>query len=108
MEKMDLSHIKGINELPDTLTDDYIQQAIEKVDESQMTPDELMVYNWTLAKYAYVIQERKKREKIFGKEWLEQYEKNAARRIAKKYKGICDIKSIAEATGLSEEEIKAL
>ena len=58
-----LEHIKGLDELPKVLTDDWIEQAIKKVDKSQMTPEQRMHYEMMLARNASIIEMRKEEER---------------------------------------------
>ena len=43
-----LEHIKGADQLPKFLTEDWIEQAMNKLDKSQMTPDQRMHYEMNL------------------------------------------------------------
>jgi len=74
--------IEKMKELPEVLSEGWIEKAIEKFDGVKMTPDERMHFEWMLARNGSIIQMQeaeKKREII-----------------------------IAKATGLSIEEIEEL
>ncbi len=58
-----LEHIKGLDELPKILIEDWIEQAIKKVDKSQMTPEQRMHDEMMLAKNASIIEILKEKEK---------------------------------------------
>ncbi len=58
-----LENIKGLDELPKFLTEDWIKQAMKKVDKSQMTPDQRMHYEMMLAKNATIIEMLKEERK---------------------------------------------
>ncbi len=53
-----LETIKGADQLPKFLTEDWIEQAMEKLDKSQMTPDQRMHYEMMMARNASIIQMR--------------------------------------------------
>jgi len=101
-----LEQIQGLDELPKTLSDDWIEQAIEKLDKSKMTPDQRMNYEIMMARNASIIEILKEQEK---KQVVEETEKRKSLETAKKFKELgVDIQIIIEATGLSREEVEKL
>jgi len=105
-----LENIKGIDQLPKVLTEDWIKQAIEKVDKSQMTPEQRMNYEMMMAKNATIIEMLKDQErKQIIKETTDQTAKKIAKQTAKSLKNLgVNLDLIAEATGLTIEEIESL
>ena len=97
-----LGHIKGIDQLPKTLTEDWIEQAIEKVDKSQMTFDQRMHYEMMLAKNASII-------KMLKEEERQKIVKETTKKIAKKLKQMeVNYEIISESTNLTMVEIESL
>ncbi len=97
-----LENIKGADQLPKFLTEDWIKQAMDKLDKSQMTPDQRMNYEMMMAKNATIIEMLKEEER-------QQIARETARKTAREMKldGI-SIEKIMKYTNLSEEEIKNL
>ncbi len=97
-----LENIKGIDQLPKFLTEDWIEQAMNKLDKSQMTPKQRMHYEMMMAKNASIIEMLKEEERL-------QIAKETAKEMAKKMKakGMSN-SEIQELTGLSIEEIENL
>ncbi len=97
-----LENIKGVDQLPKFLTEDWIEQAMKKLDKSQMTPDQRMHYEMMLAKNATIIEILKENER-------KKIAKETAKETAKKMKakGMSDT-DIQEFTNLTIEEIKNL
>jgi len=97
-----LENIKGVDQLPKFLTEDWIEQAMKKLDKSQMTPDQRMHYEMMLAKNATIIEMLKEDEK-------QRITKEANMLTAKKMKskGMSNF-DIQELTGLSLKEIESL
>ncbi len=93
-----LENIKGVDQLPKFLTEDWIEQAMKKLDKSQMTPDQRMHYEMMLAKNATIIEMLKEDEK-------KQIAKETAKKM--KAKGISNT-DIQDITGLSLNEIQSL
>lgn len=93
-----LENIKGVDQLPKFLTEDWIEQAMKKLDKSQMTPDQRMHYEMMLAKNATIIEMLKEDEK-------KQIAKETATKM--KSKGISN-SDIQEITGLTLKEIESL
>lgn len=62
--------IKGLDELPEELTDDWVQQALQKVDRSQMTAEQRSFFEMTLARNASII-------------WMRKYEREQDRKEAR-------------------------
>ncbi|MEO1629076.1 MAG: Rpn family recombination-promoting nuclease/putative transposase [Bacteroidota bacterium] len=93
-----LEHIKGLEQLPEFLTEDWIEQAITKVDKSQMTPEQRMHFEMMLAKNASMIEILKEEEK-------RRIIQETARKL--KTKGL-SMDDIVDVTGLSKEEIENL
>lgn len=124
-----LEHIEGLDQLPKVLSEDWIKQAMTKVDQSKMTPEQRMQFEMVLAKNAsivYMMKEEKKQaveeaqkaaQKIIqeAQKTAQEAQKTAqeaarkAREMAKNFRNLgVDISTIGKATGLSEKEIKAL
>jgi len=97
-----LEHIKGLDELPKILTEDWIKQAIKKVDRSQMTPDQRMHFEMMLARNASIIEMLKEKER---QQLIKETTKATARKM--KAKGMSDA-DIQELTGLTLKEIERL
>ena len=96
-----LETIKGADQLPKFLTEDWIEQAMNKLDKSQMTAEQRMNYEMMMARNASIIEMRKeKRRKDERKTKLE---------IAKNLKdsGV-EIGIIVQSTGLTEKEVEEL
>jgi len=97
-----LENIKGVDQLPKFLTEDWIKQAMDKLDKSQMTPDQRMNYEMMMAKNATIIEMLKEKER-------QHIAKKTAKQMAKKLKELdVEISIISKSTGLSEKEIEAL
>lgn len=93
-----LENIKGADQLPKFLTEDWIKQAMDKLDKSQMTPDQRMNYEMMMAKNATTIEILKEDER-----------KQIAMKTAKNLKELgVEISVISKSTGLTEEEIESL
>ena len=93
-----LEHIKGVDQLPKFLTEDWIEQAMQKLDKSQMTPDQRMHYEMMLAKNATIIEMLKEDEK-----------KQIVKETAKAMKDDGEpVEKIMKYTKLSKEEIESL
>lgn len=93
-----LETIKGLDQLPKFLTEDWIEQAMNKLDTSQMTPDQRMRYEMMMARNASAIEILKEKEK-----------KQIAKETAKAMKdGGEPIEKIMKYTKLSKEEIENL
>ena len=115
-----LEHIEGLDQLPKTLTEDWIEQAVKKVDKSQMTLEQRMHFEMMLARNASIIEMRKEEQKRFEEETKKRIEEEANKKLteekrrnalttAKKFKELgVDITIISETTDLTEEEIQAL
>jgi len=58
-----LENIKGADQLPKFLTEDWIKQAMDKLDKSQMTSDQRMNYEMMMAKNATIIEMLKEEER---------------------------------------------
>ena len=67
-----LENIKGLDQLPKFLTEDWIEQAMEKVDVSQMTIDQRMHYEMMMAKNASIIEMLKEEKKRAAEEVTEE------------------------------------
>ena len=115
---MTKSEIKEImDQLPKSLTEDWIEQAIAKFDKSKMSIDQRADFEIMLAKNASIIQMQKEEKERIRKEAEEQGkkisekrgEKRKALEIGKKLKefGI-EAEIIMEATGLTLKEIEQL
>lgn len=91
-----LENIKGVDQLPKFLTEDWIEQAMKKLDKSKMTPDQRMHYEMMLAKNATIIEMLKEDEK-----------KQIAKKTAKSLKesGV-NLEVISKSTGLTKKEIE--
>jgi len=81
-----LENIKGLDQLPKFLTEDWIEQAIEKLDKSLMTPDQRMQYEMMMARNASIIQMRKEEKQQIvreAKEAAREEAREAAREEAR-------------------------
>ena len=97
-----LENIKGVDQLPKFLTEDWIEQAMKKLDKSQMTPDQRMHYEMMLAKNATIIEMLKEDER-------QKIAKETAKETAKNLKEMgIEISIISKSTGLTVEEIENL
>ncbi len=112
-----LENIKGLDQLPKFLTEDWIKQAMDKVDKRQMTPDQRMHYEMMMAKNATIIEMMKEEKEQIAKEAAEKAAKEAAKKAAKETaretaKNLKELgvenKVIAKATGLTIKEIEIL
>ncbi len=109
-----LEHIKGVDQLPKFLTEDWIEQAMNKLDKSQMTPDQRMHFEMMLAKNATIIEmlkedEREKVAKEAAKEAAKETAAKMARETAKEMKINGEpIEKIIKYTKLSKDEIENL
>ena len=97
-----LENIKGADQLPKFLTEDWIKQAMDKLDKSQMTPDQRMNYEMMMAKNATIIEMLKEEER---KQIAKEANKETARKM--KIKGMSD-SDIQELTNLTLKEIQNL
>ncbi len=81
--------IKDKNQLPDFAEEDWIEQALKKVDRSKMTPEQRMWFAISMAKKGSIIEmeemEKKRREEEMEKKFQAKYEK-AARETEKTIK----------------------
>ncbi len=102
--------IQGLEKLPEVITEEWIEQAIEKLEKSQLTTDQRMKYEMMLAKGGSILyMEEEKRRVIFeeAKEVARKEETKKALERAKKLKEInTEIEIIMIATGLTREEIE--
>jgi len=108
-----LEHIKGLDELPKELTEDWTKIALEKVDTSQMTPEQHMHFEMMLARNGSILameRDEKKAMKAESKaEGEEIGQKRKAISAAKKLKEFgVEVSIIAASTGLTEEETSNL
>jgi len=109
-----LERIQGADQLPKFLTEDWIEQAIAKLDKSKMTSDQRMHYEMMMAKNASIIEMLKEQEKEkIAKEAEARGEKRGKKRKAleagKKLKDLgTETEIIMEVTGLTFEEVEQL
>lgn len=96
-----LETIKGADQLPKFLTEDWIDQAMKKLDKSQMTAEQRMNYEMMMARNASIIQMQNDEKKKAAEEAIIE----AA--IKLKESGV-DIKIIAQSTGLTEKQVEEL
>ena len=108
-------------QLPHFLSEDWIDQAIKKLDRSKMTPEQRMHFEMSLAKQASILEmikeEKRQLRREVKKEVREEVKKEVREELREetnkttaqkmKNKGI-EISIISEITGLSIEEIKEL
>jgi len=93
-----LEHIKGLDQLPKFLTEDWIKQAMKKLDKSQMTPDQRMHYEMMLAKNATIIEMLKEEER-----------QRIAKKMAKNLKDMgVEYEIISKSTGFTIAEVEKL
>jgi len=100
-----LENIQDSNQLPHFLSEDWIDQAIKKLDRSKMTPEQRMHFEMSLAKQASIMEMLKEEIKEEKRKERENANKETAKKM--KDKGI-DISLISEITDLSIEEIEKL
>jgi len=104
-----LENIKGVDQLPKFLTEDWIEQAMNKLDKSQMTPDQRMHYEMMMAKNASIIAMLKEEKEKMTKDIVEEAVKQKAIETAKNFKELgVEFEVISKATGLTVEEIESL
>jgi len=109
-----LENIKGVDQLPKFLTEDWIEQAMKKLDKSQMTPDQRMHYEMMMAKNATIIEmlkeeERQKVAKEAAAKAATKAAKETAKATAKNLKEMgVKFEIISKSTGLTKEEIESL
>ena len=100
-----LENIQNSNQLPHFLSEDWIDQAIKKLDRSKMTPEQRMHFEMSLAKQASIMEmlkEEKKKEREIAK--LEERKTLAKEMIANQI----PLDKISKITGFSIEEIETL
>ena len=120
-----LENIKGLDQLPKFLTEDWIEQALEKVDKSQMTPEQRMHWEMMLAKNGSIIQMRREEKERYAEELKAELTKEVTAEVTKevtaevtaevtkatakkmKIKGMSN-SDIQELTGLTIQEIEEL
>ena len=113
-----LEHIKGLDQLPKFLTEDWIEQAMSKVDKSQMTPDQRMYFEMMLAKNGSIIQMMQEENQQIAeeatREGLEKglekgMEKGLEKGLEKGIKeGVKETARKMKAKGMSESDIQEL
>lgn len=97
-----LENIKGLDQLPKFLSEDWIEQAIKKLDKSQMTSEQRMYYEMMMAKNATVIE-------ILKEEERKKIAKETALEMAKEMKNNGEpIGKIKKYTNLTDEEIESI
>lgn len=97
--------INKIGELPEFLSEDWIEKAMKKLDKSLMTPDQRMHFEMLLAKNATIVaMEEDKRQKEIEESRMKEKKEIA---LQMKKEGEPMIK-IQRYTGLSTDEIEAL
>lgn len=97
--------INKIGELPEFLSEDWIEKAMKKLDKSLMTPDQRMHFEMLLAKNATIMaMEEDKRQKEIEESRMKEKKEIA---LQMKKEGEPMIK-IQRYTGLSTDEIEAL
>jgi len=101
-----LETIKGADQLPKVLTEDWIEQAIEKLDRSKMSSEQRMHYEMMMARNASIIEILKEKEKD---RIIKETEKRKALETALKLKVLgSKMEVIVEVTGLTQKEIEQL
>lgn len=101
-----LEHIKGADQLPKFLTEDWIEQAMEKLDKSKMTAEQRMQYEMMMAKNASIIEMLKEEER---QRIATETAKQTAKQMARKMKKAGEpIEKIIQYTDLTIEEIENL
>lgn len=125
-----LPRIKELEQLPENLTEKWLQEAIEKLDKTIMTPDQRIHYEMALAKAGSILSMRRKQRKKIREEASKKVakikeeanqkvvkvkEEAAAKNktniliIAKNLKDLgLHISEIAKSTGLTIAEVKRL
>ncbi|MEO1624479.1 MAG: hypothetical protein AAFV25_04925 [Bacteroidota bacterium] len=112
-----LESIEGIDQLPKVLSEDWIEQAMNKLDKSQMTAEQRMHYEMMLAQKGSILQMRQEEKQQIIKETTERVAKETTERVLKKateemakqlkQTGIPN-ETIQQVTGLTIEEIDRL
>jgi len=101
--------VKESDKFPEFYKEDWIARTLKKLDKSQMTPDQRMQYEITMARNASIDEMRREEEERIRQEAKEETKKEVQKEMAKKLKDLgAEMQIIIEATGLSEEEIEAL
>lgn len=96
-----LEIVQALEELPKVLTEDWIQQAMKKLDKISMTPEQRFGYERMMAVKGSELEIKENEQKEIIRE--------EKRRMAKEMKKLdIEIEKIAIATGLTIEEIKKL
>jgi predicted transposase/invertase (TIGR01784 family) len=104
-------------DLPKTLSEDWIKIAMERLDESNLSPEDRMAYEMMMARNASLIAERKLEDLELTEQVTEQVKEQVTEQVteqvrlkhAKEMKeaGI-DFNVIAKITGFTVEEIELL
>ena len=104
-----LENIQNSNQLPHFLSEDWIDQAIKKLDRSKMTPEQRMHFEMSLAKQASIMEMLKEEKERERAQAIEEGKEKANKITAKKLKdnGV-DFQIISKSTGLTIEEIENL
>jgi len=105
--------IKKSDQLPEFMEADWIQQALKKLDISQMTPEAYRDYQYAMEQQAHILNQRKKEDQQLVDKTTQKVQQETTRAIkieqAKKMKvmGMAH-EVIVQVTGLSIEEIEQL
>ncbi len=100
-----LENIKGADQLPKFLTEDWIEQAMKKLDKSQMTPDQRMHYEMMMARNASIIEMIKDEKQKIADKAAKETAKNTAKHMKEAGE---PIEKIIQYTNLTIEEIESL
>ena len=101
--------IEGLAQLPKFLTEDWIDQAMNKLDKSKMTPEQRMHFEMMLAKNGSILSMMEEEKRNLKEEVTKEVTKKRAEELAKKMKSNGEsIEKIIEYTKLTIEEIEKL
>ncbi len=120
-----LENIEGADQLPKFLTEDWIEQAMKKLDKSKMTSEQRMHYEMMMARNASIISMMQEEKRKMAEEVIEevtekvieevtekvtkQVSKDVVKKMAKEMKENGEpIDKIAKYTSLTFEEIENL
>ena len=100
--------LKNID-LPDFLAEDWIEQAVKKLDISKMTPEQRMFFEMTKAKQGSMRQMQEEENEMFREKGMKEGVKEGVKKTALKMKeeGV-EFSFISKMTGLSIKEIENL
>ncbi|MEM1324039.1 MAG: PD-(D/E)XK nuclease family transposase, partial [Bacteroidota bacterium] len=75
--------IQKNSDFPSFLTEDWLEKALKRLDEGNMTPDQRMFYNMAIAKNASIIQMEQEEREIWQEEILQKVTKEVNEKMTK-------------------------